>query len=240
LAKQQQQQQRILNPPNGYGFGCSLRVMHSSSRKKLYVVLAILFVLLLCLRSSISVALSIFSLPVTWSLGARKFFISRWHDDFDLNFEKYPKTQVSSLPEYPDAVPPILHHIALGHNPDAEQADWSIARNNCLAYHPGWETHLWTDEKASAFVNEKYPLLKEMWNGYKYPIQRVDALRYLVLYEYGGMFLTFATLIFTLTKTSSKERFLIWILTAGAHLVHCGALISLLQLLIQLGSLTAS
>lgn len=214
--------------------------MHSSLRRKLYVVLAVLFVLLLCLRSSVGVALSIFTLPVTWSLGARKFFISRWHDDFDLSFEKYPATQTSSLPEYPDAVAPILHHIALGHNPEAEKAEWSTARNNCLAYHPGWEAHLWTDEKASAFIKEKYPLLKEMWDGYKYPIQRVDALRYLVLYEYGGMFLTFANLYSLFTKTSLKEPFLIWILTAGAHLVHYDALISLLRLLIQLGFLTVS
>jgi hypothetical protein len=129
-------------------------------------------------------------LPVTWNLKSSSFLISRQLDGFDLTFANYSATRVTSLPEDPDLVPPILHHIALGHNPESEQADWSTARNNCLAYHPEWEAHLWTDEKASAFVNEKFPLLKEMWDGYKYPIQRVDALRYLVLYEYGGMCLT--------------------------------------------------
>lgn len=171
--------------------GVLLGVMHSSSRKKLYVVLAVLFLLVLWLRAPITVALSIFSLPVTWKLRSSTFLISRRRDDFDLTFANYSATRVTSLPEHPDVVPPILHHIALGHNPDAEQADWSTARNNCLAYHPGWEAHLWTDEKAATFVNEKYPLLKAMWDGYKYPIQRVDALRYLVLYEYGGTCLTF-------------------------------------------------
>ena len=29
-----------------------------------------------------------------------------------------------------------------------------------------------------------------MWHRYKYPIQRVDALRYMLLYEYGGMILS--------------------------------------------------
>jgi hypothetical protein len=176
----------LLQPSNGILLG----VMHSASRKRLYVVLAVVFLLLLWLRSPIAVALSIFSLPITWNLSSSSFLISRHLDNFDLTFANYPTTRVSSLPENPDVVPPVLHHIALGHNPNAEQADWSIARNNCLAYHPGWEAHLWTDEKASAFVNEKYPLLKDMWDGYKYPIQRVDALRYLVLYEYGGMCLT--------------------------------------------------
>ena len=165
-------------------------VMHSSFRKKLYSGLVVTLLLLFCLRSPISVALSIFSLPVTWNLKSSSFLISRQLDGFDLTFANYSATRVTSLPEDPDLVPPILHHIALGHNPESEQADWSTARNNCLAYHPEWEAHLWTDEKASAFVNEKFPLLKEMWDGYKYPIQRVDALRYLVLYEYGGMCLT--------------------------------------------------
>lgn len=165
--------------------------MHSSSRKKLYIGLAIVFLLLLWLRAPITVALSILSLPVTWNLRSASFLISRRHDNFDLTFANYSATRVTSLPEHPDVVPPILHHIALGHNPDAEKPEWSIARNNCLAYHPGWEAHLWTDEKAALFVNEKFPLLKEMWDGYKYPIQRVDALRYLVLYEYGGKCLTF-------------------------------------------------
>jgi hypothetical protein len=176
----------LLQPSNCILLG----VMHSAFRKRLYVVLAVVFLLLLWLRSPIAVALSIFSLPITWNLSSSSFLISRHHDNFDLTFANYSATRVSSLPEHPDVVPPVLHHIALGHNPNAEQADWSIARNNCLAYHPGWEAHLWTDEKASAFVNEKYPLLKDMWDGYKYPIQRVDALRYLVLYEYGGMYLT--------------------------------------------------
>jgi hypothetical protein len=218
-------------PPNGVQLG----VMHSSSRKKFSVVLAVLFLLVLWLRTPIAVALSIFSLPITWNLGSSTFLISRRLDNFDLTFTDYSATRATSLPEHPDVVPPILHHIALGHKPDAEQADWSTARNNCLAYHPGWEAHLWTDEKASAFINEKFPLLKEMWDGYKYPIQRVDALRYLVLYEYGGTCLTFH-LIFIHTDRKFKEWFSIWTLIADGHLVLFDASISPLQLPIQLGS----
>jgi hypothetical protein len=153
-------------------------VMHSSSRRKLYSILAVTFLLLFWLRSPIAVALSIFSLPVTWKLKSPSFLISQQLDGFDLTFVNYSTTRVTSLPEHPDLVPPVLHHIALGHNPDSEQADWSTAKNNCLAYHPDWEAHLWTDQKAATFINEKFPLLKPMWDGYKYPIQRVDALRH--------------------------------------------------------------
>lgn len=78
-----------------------------------------------------------------------------------------------------------------------------MARNACLAYHPDWETHFWTDENAGKFVEDKFPQLKDMWYGYKYPIQRIDALRYMVLHEYGGEFLNSKLFIVYLTCARS-------------------------------------
>jgi hypothetical protein len=66
---------------------------------------------------------------------------------------------------------------------------WNDARQHCLDLHPGWEYKLWTDETAAQFVREKYPHLEAMWQGYGTRIQRIDALRYLVLLEYGGVVL---------------------------------------------------
>ncbi len=39
------------------------------------------------------------------------------------------------------------------------------------------------------FVKENYPELYETYKGYKYPIQRCDAFRYMVLYKYGGIYI---------------------------------------------------
>ena len=124
------------------------------------------------------------SLPLTWLSSSSNFIISPQRDNFNVTFASYSADQQSSLQEGPDLIPPILHQISLsGSGPKAE---WLDSRNNCLHYHLGWETHFWTDEKANAFVTEKFPHLKEMWEGYRYLIQKVDALRYMVLYEYGG------------------------------------------------------
>jgi mannosyltransferase OCH1-like enzyme len=83
-------------------------------------------------------------------------------------------------------IPPILHHIALGSRPPKQK--WLDARSACVEVHQGWEAKLWTDENAAQFVEERFPGLKKMWESYEYPIQRIDALRYMVLHEFGGMF----------------------------------------------------
>lgn len=124
------------------------------------------------------------SLPLTWHSGENQFLISDDFDGFDVTFNNYSQMQETAGPSYQDKIPPILHHIRLG-NPTAA-AKWQPVRQSCLDMHPRWETHFWTDDNASQFVADKFPELKEMWDGYRYPVQRVDALRYLVLHEYGG------------------------------------------------------
>jgi mannosyltransferase OCH1-like enzyme len=137
-------------------------------------------------RTLICTTYALLSLTFIWPWDASDFLISpdANRDAFDLSFANYSRTQDSAGPLYRDLVPPVLHHIALGsHKP---QGKWIDARNACLELHPKWEAMLWTDENAGDFVREKFPELLHMWERYPYPIQRIDALRYLVLYEYGG------------------------------------------------------
>jgi mannosyltransferase OCH1-like enzyme len=124
-------------------------------------------------------------MPFVWTDQSSEFLISKEKDDFDLSFLNYSQTLDTSLPNYPDLVPPVLHHIAIGKR--RVKTKWLEARESCLQYHPSWETHLWTDENAPQFVEEHFPNFKQTWDNYRYPIQRIDALRYMVLYEYGGM-----------------------------------------------------
>lgn len=57
-----------------------------------------------------------------------------------------------------------------------------------LEKHPDWEYWLWTDESARELIKNKYSHLLDMFDGYTEPIRRADALRYIVLYEYGGVY----------------------------------------------------
>lgn len=51
------------------------------------------------------------------------------------------------------------------------------------------EYMLWTDASSREFIAEHYPWFLDTFDGYTYPIQRADAIRYFILYHYGGIYL---------------------------------------------------
>ncbi len=53
---------------------------------------------------------------------------------------------------------------------------------------PRWCYLIWNEKLAKEFMKKKFPEFLELFNHYKYHIQRVDALRYFILYEYGGWY----------------------------------------------------
>lgn len=48
---------------------------------------------------------------------------------------------------------------------------------------------LWTDASSREFIANNYPWFLDTFDGYTYPIQRADAIRYFVLHHYGGVYL---------------------------------------------------
>jgi mannosyltransferase OCH1-like enzyme len=54
--------------------------------------------------------------------------------------------------------------------------------------HPSWNLVLWNDVLARNLIRDSYPWFLEKYDGYKYPIQRVDAIRYFILHAYGGVY----------------------------------------------------
>ncbi|AEO68738.1 glycosyltransferase family 32 protein [Thermothielavioides terrestris NRRL 8126] len=149
----------------------------------LFLVLSALYLA----RGLLYDAYTLAALPLIWSRHADRFYISAERDGFDLTFANYSVHQTSAAP-LPDRVPPVLHHISLGSGA-ATHSKWSEVRQSCLDMHPDWDAFLWTDETADALVAADFPELYEMWTTYRYPIQRIDALRYMVLYKYGGVVL---------------------------------------------------
>jgi len=61
------------------------------------------------------------------------------------------------------------------------QKTWQI-------HHPSWKYRLWTDEDARELVSRHYPAFLGVYDAYENPICRVDAFRYLVLKQYGGVY----------------------------------------------------
>ncbi|PLB52779.1 hypothetical protein P170DRAFT_112203 [Aspergillus steynii IBT 23096] len=165
------------------------------TRVRLLLVVLLVF-LLAFLQSALALQLYLLlRLPFVWRSSSADSIISLHRDLFDLSFHSYPASPVPSdsesagLSQFELLVPARLHHIHLG---TAElRPEWQAARAECLKQHPDWEPFLWDDVAARRLVREEFPELADLWENYPYLVQRVDALRYMVLYKYGGAILDF-------------------------------------------------
>lgn len=52
----------------------------------------------------------------------------------------------------------------------------------------GWTYKLWTDEDNRALIRDHFPWFLAHFDAYPYPIQRADAVRYFILYKFGGIY----------------------------------------------------
>eukprot|EP00798_Chlamydomonas_sp_ICE-L_P019947 gene19947-26655_t len=85
----------------------------------------------------------------------------------------------------PQVVPRILHQT--WKDKDIPQK-WKAAQKSCQDLHPDYEYRLWTDADARELIARRFPWFIGTYDGYTHNIQRADALRYFVLYEYGGIY----------------------------------------------------
>ncbi|KAI1110063.1 nucleotide-diphospho-sugar transferase [Nemania sp. NC0429] len=91
-------------------------------------------------------------------------------------------------------IPKILHQVF--HNwSDPESttvnmpSDWEAARQSCIATNPEWEYKLWTAKASRDFIAAEFPWFLDSYDGYRYPIQRVDVIRYFALRHFGGIYI---------------------------------------------------
>jgi mannosyltransferase OCH1-like enzyme len=56
-------------------------------------------------------------------------------------------------------------------------------------FHPDWTFILWTDEMNRNFISTHYPHFLNKYDSYPANIQRADAIRYFLLYHYGGVYI---------------------------------------------------
>ncbi|OAA37244.1 Glycosyltransferase, DXD sugar-binding motif protein [Metarhizium rileyi] len=166
-----------------------LRSPASRSRPIFWAIAVILFIVVLLFQDAVYQTWALISLSMHWRANSAGFILSAERDHFDVTFANYSRTQLTAGKPYQDVVPPVLHHIALGTRREDWRPEWENALQSCLDLHPDWETRLWTDDNAALFIENKFPDLKDMWDSYPYPIERIDALRYMILYEIGGAIL---------------------------------------------------
>ncbi|KAI0702862.1 hypothetical protein BC835DRAFT_1263362 [Cytidiella melzeri] len=83
-------------------------------------------------------------------------------------------------------IPRILHQTWKS---ETLPPKWTKISQHCRDIMPDYEYMLWTDASSREFIANEYPWFLDTFDGYTYPIQRADAIRYFVLYHYGGIYL---------------------------------------------------
>ena len=82
-------------------------------------------------------------------------------------------------------IPKIIHQTWKDHDIPAR---FQEAQQSWKKHHPDWEYRFWTDDDLDRLVEEHAPDLLPQWEAYPNHIQRVDAARYVMLREFGGMY----------------------------------------------------
>jgi mannosyltransferase OCH1-like enzyme len=83
-------------------------------------------------------------------------------------------------------IPKIIHQAVIN---SSIPVQWQASQQACIDLHPGYEYILWTDESARMFIHSEYSWLLSAFNSYNHPIQRIDSIRYFVIYHFGGIYL---------------------------------------------------
>jgi mannosyltransferase OCH1-like enzyme len=65
---------------------------------------------------------------------------------------------------------------------------WKISQKQWKKLHPTWEYRFWTDKDLENFIKDKHPEFLDIWKTYPYQIQKVDAVRYFILNDFGGIY----------------------------------------------------
>lgn len=97
-----------------------------------------------------------------------------------------PAPNSPAINSQPQLIPKIIHQTYVN---DSVPEHWKGPQQSCRDLHPDYEYKLWTDKKAREFIAAEYPWFLETYDGYPYPIQRADSIRYFVLHHFGGIYI---------------------------------------------------
>ena len=83
-------------------------------------------------------------------------------------------------------IPRRLHQTWKGCASPERQRKW---QETCRGHNPAWELLHWTDEGNRQLVARDFPDFLKTFDGYDAVIKRVDAIRYMLMYRFGGVYM---------------------------------------------------
>ncbi len=86
-------------------------------------------------------------------------------------------------------IPRIIHQIY--EDPKGPSEMLRFIAQSWKEHHPEWEYRFWNQSTIESFLESEYPEFIPIYRAYPYNVQRWDAIRYLILYRIGGMYVDF-------------------------------------------------
>ncbi|CAF3371021.1 unnamed protein product [Rotaria socialis] len=87
-------------------------------------------------------------------------------------------------------VPRYIHQIWISSRTNEKIYDnFRIAANACIELHPKYTYKLWTDKEILVLLKTHYSWFLPTYEKYGYDMQRVDAMKYVLLFHFGGIYI---------------------------------------------------
>lgn len=118
-------------------------------------------------------------------LGRKAYWNTITYDSFSKDVQN---TTIQTDQEDANMIPKIIHHTWKSTEiPES----WNATYSSCIDIHRplGYTNIFWTDASIKNFINTHYPEFTSTFASYRFPIQRADAMRYFVLYHFGGFYI---------------------------------------------------
>ncbi|KAL4232531.1 hypothetical protein ACF0H5_007223 [Mactra antiquata] len=106
----------------------------------------------------------------------------------DEDFEPFQPNVQEDFPTIPGnvyTIPHILHQIYDDFNIPSKMVH---NVQSFINMNPKWIYHFWTLESGRQLIAERHPYLLGIWDNYLKPKSRANALKFIVLYEFGGVY----------------------------------------------------
>jgi mannosyltransferase OCH1-like enzyme len=86
-----------------------------------------------------------------------------------------------------DTIPKIIHQTAPKDDSKWHHI-WKECQNTWFEHFEDFEYKMWTDEDIQNLIQYRFKNFYPIWKAYPENIHRIDAVRYFILYEYGGIY----------------------------------------------------
>ena len=125
------------------------------------------------------------------ALSAANRFAKEIGKNPEWSYEPIPQVE----PSIQTTIPPIIHfiwfrnlyheHLDVSKIPESG----SDAPRLCAAHNPNYEIKVWDADAARKLLEDHYPWFLPTYDSYRHPIQRVDVIKYFVLFHHGGIYM---------------------------------------------------